>query len=105
MSSDPIMGPGPPQIPGRTADRSDAARRQWVQRPRTKGPRAPSAPQMDPWGRRARGPRAPSAPFGQGTKGPLGPWGVIPRSFRVDSNYEWVVIECKNEAFPTGSLR
>ena len=79
---------------------NDAARRQWVQRPRAKGPRAPSAPLMEPWGRRARGPRAPSAPFGQGTKGPMGPLGVIPRSFRVDGNYEWVVIERNNGAFP-----
>ena len=40
------------------------------------------------------------APFGLGTKRPLGPLAVIPRSFRVDGNYEWVFIERKNEAFP-----
>ena len=71
---------------------SDAARRQRVQGPWAKGPRAPSAPLMGPWGGRARGPRAPSAPYGQGTKGPMGPLGVIPRSFRVDGYFEWVVI-------------
>ena len=30
----------------------------------------------------------------------MGPLGVIPRSFRVDGNYEWVVIERNNGAFP-----
>ena len=35
-------------------------------------------------------PRAPSAPFGG--NGPMGPFGVIPKPFRMESNVEWKVV-------------
>ena len=88
----PVWDPRESELVPELTVSSDAARRQGVQGPGAKGPRAPSAPLMGPWGGRARGPRAPSAPYGQGTKGPMGPLGVIPRSFRVDRYFEWVVI-------------
>ena len=41
----------------------------------------------------------PEGPLAEGLRGHWGLWGVIPRSF-LDGNYEWLVIERKNEACP-----
>ena len=96
------------EIPGRGGDPGEP--RGWDPRgPKgTKGePRGPKGgqgetkgTQRNPRGTKGRGPkgtqrgqgdpRAPSAPLGG--NGPMGPFGVIPKPFRMESNFEWKVI-------------
>ena len=60
-------------------------------------PRGPKGTQRNPRGPKGRGPkggqgdpRAPSAPLGG--NGAMGPFGVIPKPFRIESHFEWKVI-------------
>ena len=50
--------------------------------PKGRGPKGTQGGQGDP--------RAPSAPLGG--NGPMGPFGVIPKPFRMESNFEWKVV-------------
>ena len=70
-----------------------------------KGPKGPRGTQWDPRGPKGtqgdpRGPkgtqgdpRGPKGAFGAlGGDGPMGPFGVIPKPFRMESRFEWRVI-------------
>ena len=78
--------------------------------PMAQGPRAPHGTQGGPKGGQGTqgGAKGPKGAFGAlGEVGPWGPLGVIPKSFRMESHFEWKVITkgkpFRMKAVPKGS--